>query len=205
MYICCDAARGAHLFFADYRGCCLFAQVVQRFHQDAKRAKLTLKHDDGREKDRKTLGLVIDHCNEGLEPIGLKVAKIKHKDTESGSWHVYYGVVNLNEDDGAAKQDWMSKSEQEFFHKLVLEILDADDKRLEAQEALAIGRDLESTSKLSASDAQRCLEHLTLGSWLAKSDDGYYSLGVRTELQRRYLADDFAKPEAASQEVQEVE
>lgn len=51
------------------------------------------------------------------------------------------------------------------------------------------------------SDAHKCLERLERGRWLAKSDEGYYSLGVRTELQRMYIEQ---KAEEA-QEPQEVE
>ena len=53
-----------------------------------------------------------------------------------------------------------------------------------------MGRDLSATSKLSVSDAGKCLERLERGHWLYKSDDGYYELGVRTELQRRCMIDD---------------
>lgn len=69
-----------------------------------------------------------------------------------------------------------------------------------------MGRDLSATSKLSVSDAGKCLERLERGQWLFKSDDGYYTLGVRTELQRRYLADEAQRsqpdaPDAATQDV----
>lgn len=174
-----------------------FSEVLDRHKSDAKRARLSLKGDD--EKDRKTLQSVIDTCNEGLEPLGLKIARMRHKDgsasDEDNAWSTYFGVVNLVEED--ARQDWMNKSEQEFFHKLVIEILGSDDKQVESQEAVAIGRDLEATSKLSASDANNYLDRLTRAQWLAKSDDGYYSLGVRTELQRRYLASDAYQPPTA--------
>lgn len=171
-----------------------FGEVLDRYKPEAKRARLSLKGEE--DKDRKTLQTVVETCNGGLEPLGLKIARMRHKDSsasdEDSAWNTYYGVVNLVEDD--AKQDWMSKSEQEFFHKLVIEILDSEGKHLESQEAIAIGRDLEATTKLSASDANNYLDRLTRAQWLAKSDDGYYSLGVRTELQRRYLKSDAYQP-----------
>ena len=68
-------------------------------------------------------------------------------------------------------------------------LLSSQNNKIEATEATNLGRDLDATTKLSASNALCCLERLELGQWLAKSDDGYYSLGVRTELQRRYTAD----------------
>ena len=170
-------------------------EVVGRYPKDAKRAKLSLKHDEVR--DRETLMKVVDSCNESLEPLGLKIAKMKQQDRDSKAWITYYGIVNLVEDDKYATQTWMSKSEQEFFHKLVAEILGSDPKELESSLAIAIGRDLESTTKLAASEAEKCLERLTHGQWLALSNEGYYSLGVRTELQRRYMSEDIAA--AASQ------
>ena len=186
-----------------------FGEVVQRYQHEAKRARIALKGDE--EKDKKTLVQAVDLCNERLEPLGLKIAKMKHKDREGadgqeGTWNTYYGVVNLVEED--TKQDWMGKSEQEFFHKLVMEILGSDTKQIESQEATSIGRDLESTTKLNPTEANRCLERLTQGQWLAKSDDGYYSLGVRTELQRRYLASDsytHAAAPTAEEQVAEVD
>ena len=66
-----------------------------------------------------------------------------------------------------------------------------------------MGRELSATSKLSISDAGKCLERLERGQWLFKSDEGYYSLGVRTEMQRRYLSSDEvkrAKADGATQE-----
>ena len=77
----------------------------------------------------------------------------------------------------------------------------AQNKRIEATEAANLGRDLTASAKLSVSDAHKCLERLERGRWLAKSDEGYYSLGVRTELQRMYIEQ---KAEEA-QEPQEVE
>ena len=63
-------------------------------------------------------------------------------------------------------------------------------------EAPKLGSKLE-TGKLSASDAGKCLERLERGHWLAKSDDGFYSLGVRTELQRRYMKQPEAEEDGA--------
>ena len=145
------------------------------------------------------LTTVVEDINKQLEPLGLKVARMKSRNgSDSGAFQLYYGVVNLDEEDGWGKQGWLSKSEQEFFHKLVGEILGSDEKRVEASDATNLGRDLTSTSKLTASDAGKCLEKLELGQWLFKSDDGFYSLGVRTELQRRYMSEE-PKDDGSSQ------
>ena len=160
---------------------------IDRHKQDAKRLKIK-RHDD-ESRNQQQLGKVVDQVNAQLEPLQLKVARMRSK--ISGEWLTYYGVVNLNEDDAlGAHAVSLSKSEQEFFHRLVGDILSCDERRVEATEATNIGRDLVSTTRLSAADANRCLEKLELGQWLAKSDDGFYSLGVRTELQRRYMSDD---------------
>lgn len=169
-------------------------ECIERYKDDAKRARLKRTHDD--KKDQEMLNGVVTTINVQLEPLGLKVARMKSR--ISGDWERYYGIVNLNEDD-FSKQDWLSKSEQEFFHKLVEEILESETKQIDAVDAANMGRTLSATSKLSASDAGKCLERLERGQWLSKSDDGNYSLGVRTELQRRYLTEDSARPEASSQ------
>lgn len=161
-------------------------ESIERHKRDIadKRESKRLKLHHEEQRDLKTLAAVIEHINEQIEPFGMKVARMKSQ--TSGTWQVYYGVVNLAEEDGF-KQEWLSKSEQEFFHLLVGEIIGSDSKQIESSEAAALGRDLSQT-KLSAAEAHRCLERLELGQWLAKSDDGHYSLGVRTELQRRYMA-----------------
>ena len=40
---------------------------------------------------------------------------------------------------------------------------------------------------MSPTEAQECLQRLEEGQWLAKSEDGVYSVGIRCELQRMYL------------------
>eukprot|EP00966_Prymnesium_polylepis_P143056 3301948-Prymnesium_polylepis.1 len=60
---------------------------------------------------------------------------------------------------------------------------------IEAQEAAGIGRDLSSSNRMGASEAQECLKRLEEGQWLARSDDGVYSVGIRCELQRMYTHD----------------
>ena len=150
-------------------------------------------------KDGEILRKVVEQVNVLLKPLGLMIARMKSR--SAGEYQVYYGLVNLNEDDGFAKQGWLNKSEQEFFHKLVDEILESEGKQIEAVAAANMGRELSATSKLTVSDAGRCLERLERGQWLAKSEDGQYSLGVRTELQRRYLSSDGGgKAGASSQE-----
>ena len=60
------------------------------------------------------------------------------------------------------------------------------------------------TKDEDCADAGKCLERLEIGQWLVKSDDGHYSLGVRTELQRRYMSAEEPE-EGAAQVVQEVD
>ena len=187
----------------------LFSECVERHAKEAKRAKLKIQHDPDR--DKRTLQQVVDLINGNLDPLGLKVVRHRYRNgpPPDGAWQTYYGVVNLNEDDGFAKQEWLSKSEQEFFHTLVGQILGSDDGQIDAVEATNLRHDASSTAKLSGDAASKCLEQLELGQWLAKSDDGFYSLGVRTELQRRYWSDDApaakksAKQARATQELDE--
>ncbi len=160
-------------------------ECIERHKGEAKRVKLKRTHDEA--KDQKTLEGVVARINEQLEPLGLKVARLKSKVT--GEWERYYGMVNLNEEDSFGKQDWLNKAEQEYFNKLVEEILEADGQRVEAVAAANLGRGLEHNSKLSASDAGKALEKLERGHWLLKSDDGFFSLGVRSELQRKYTSE----------------
>jgi hypothetical protein len=170
-------------------------ECIDRHKHAAKRAKLTLKHDDAR--DRKMLHEVVDHISKQLTPLGLKVARVKSR--VMGTHLLYYGIVNLDEDDGFGKQEWLSKSEQEFFYKVVAEILSSDDKEIDSVAAQNLGQDLTSTTKLTNSQACKCLERLELGQWLAKSDDGIYSLGVRTEIQRQYWSEEPTKGGGATQ------
>ena len=100
----------------------LLGDCIDKYKDDAKRARLKRMHDEM--KDAKTLEAVVESINLQLKPLSLMIARMKSK--ISGSWETYYGVVNLNEDDGFAKQGWLSKSEQEFFHKLIEEILSSD-------------------------------------------------------------------------------
>ena len=171
----------------------LLGDCIEKHKSEASRGRLKRKHDEV--KDGETLDKVLQTINAQLQPLGLKVARMKSRDRESNAWETYYGVVNLNEEDGFGKQGWLSKSEQEFFHKLVDEILESESKQVEAVVASNMGRDLSATSKLSVSDAGKCLKRLEEGQWLTKSDEGYFSLGVRTELQRRYLSEE--RPKAA--------
>ena len=88
--------------------------------------------------------------------------------------------------------------------RLVSEIVESDDKKMESTEAASLGRLLQ-VSKLTATEALSCLERLERGSWLAKDDEGCYSLGVRTELQRRYTGVDMLSAEQASEPPIEAE
>ena len=182
----------------------LLGQCIDAHKAEATRGRLKRKHDET--KDAETLEKVIDTINAQLKPLALMVARMKSRNRESKEWETYYGVVNLNDEDGFGKQGWLSKSEQEFFHRLVEEIVDSDSKEVEAVVAANMGRDLSATTKLSVSDAGECLKRLERGQWLAKSDDGFYSLGVRTELQRRYMNEDRPKPaDAPASQVQDID
>ena len=66
--------------------------------------------------------------------------------------------------------------------------MDAGDNngKVDARYAAALGRELSSSNKINASEAQECLQRLEEGQWLAKSDEGVYSIGIRCELQRMY-------------------
>ena len=182
----------------------LLGDCIERHKSEATRGRLKRRHDE--DKDAETLEKVVQTINAQLKPLGLMIARMKSRDRESQLWETYYGVVNLNEDDGFGRQGWLNKSEQEFFHKLVEEILDSESKQVEAVVAANMGRDLSATTKLSVGDAGKCLKRLEDGQWLTKSDEGYFSLGVRTELQRRYMSEDRPKAaDAAATQEQELE
>ena len=162
---------------------------VERHKAEAKRAKVAYKHEA--ERDIKTLRGIVDDINSQIEAWNMKIARKNFKAPGSSKWVHHYGVVNILEDDGMCKQDWLSKSEQEFFHLIVAEILDADTKSIDSTIAINLGRDLTMTTRLNSSEAQRCLDRLEKGQWLAKDADvGSYALGVRTELQRLYWSAD---------------
>lgn len=189
----CDVHRNVTQLLLDQGVFCeddlleLFSECVERHAKEAKRAKLKIQHDPDR--DKRTLQQVVDLINGNLDPLGLKVVRHRYRNgpPPDGAWQTYYGVVNLNEDDGFAKQEWLSKSEQEFFHKLVGEILAAESKTVDELDATNSARELTATAKLSPSEARECLAKLKEGKWLTMDDDGNYGLGVRTELQGRYL------------------
>ena len=101
-------------------------ECADRHDKEAKRAKIKM-HQDGR--DAETLKKVVEKINGQLQPLGLMIARMKSKIT--GQYEVYYGLVNV-QDDSFAKQEWLKKPEQEFFHKLVEAITDSDDKQVEA-------------------------------------------------------------------------
>lgn len=171
----------------------LLGECVTRHGGEAKRAKIVTHVEGGRsrlsaadadEKNRKTLGVVLDALTAQLQPLGMKVAKMKSRADKQ----LHYGLVNLNPDDALAKAaTTLSKSEQEFFHKLVGEILAAESKTVDELDATNSARELTATAKLSPSEARECLAKLKEGKWLTMDDDGNYGLGVRTELQGRYL------------------
>ena len=187
----------AHGIFSERQLLDLFEQCIVQHKADAKRARLTHTGDD--DKDRRTLMAVIDALNGQLESLGMKIAKLRSRASGSEDW--YYGVVNLGGDDPFSRlADSLNKAEQEYFHKLITRILESEDMEgdrlcLESELAISVRQDL-SSAKMTQNEAVACLERLERGNWLAKSDEGNYSLGVRTELQRRYLT---AKPEAEAE------
>ena len=95
----------------------------------------------------------------------------------------------------------MGKAEQEFFRRVVADILASEDKEIDSASAKNIGRDL-TTSKLNGAEAEACLERLERGFWLVKAvydDEVRYKLGVGSEFQQRY-----APTEAMEEQVSEI-
>ena len=90
----------------------LLNQCVQQFPDDAKRARIKLHNDD---RDKEVLDRVVKtELSDLLEPLAMKVAKSRSKADKQ----VYYGLVNLREDDFAKLARSLSEKEQEFFHRL---------------------------------------------------------------------------------------
>ena len=101
----------------------LMGDCIDLHKREALKGRLKRTHEEAH--DKKTLKAVVDRINEQLQPLQLKIAVMKSKQL-SGEYETYYGLVNLNEHDGFAKQGWLNKSEQEFFHNIVEEILASD-------------------------------------------------------------------------------
>ena len=172
-----------------------FAACLDTHKHDAKRAKLRYHAVDqdsenaerNAERNLKALQAVVASTNDQLKTLGMMVKRTKSK--ASGTQETYYGLVDLNSNDDFSKlATTLTKSEQEYFRKVVTQILGSDDKQVCSADAKNIGRDLTS-SKLNASEAEGCLEKLERGSWLAKrvgDDEVLYTLGVRTELQQLF-------------------
>jgi hypothetical protein len=87
---------------------------------------------------------------------------------------------------------------------VVGEILEAEGGLIDSTVAINLGRSLTS-AKLTAPEAERCLEKLEGGGWIAKDDEGNFCLGVRTELQQRYTSVDFEAPAAKDEVTEELE
>lgn len=169
------------------QGCFLEDDLVERYHECLDRHKRQKRwHKDDDEKNRKELGRMIDELNEQLEALGIKVARMKSKAT--GKWEMHYGVVNLLGDDAFSSLALgLTKAEQELFHKVISEIIASEERKIESTDAASLRHQL-TASKINQADAEACLERLASGSWLATDDNGNYLLGVRTELQQRYMA-----------------
>ena len=160
---------------------------VERHKAEAKRAKVAYKHEA--ERDIKTLRGIVDDINSQIEAWNMKIARKNFKAPGSSKWVHHYGVVNILEDDGMCKQDWLSKSEQEFFHLIVAEILDADTKSIDSTIAIPRPRphDDDQAQPEQGSDASIASRR---GSGSPRTRMGSYALGVRTELQRLYWSAD---------------
>ena len=147
---------------------------------------------DDEERNRATLDSVVTTLNDKIEDaLAMKVAKAKNKLNKK----VYYGIVNLRSDDFVKHATNLDKGEQELFHK-ILEVDNSDDKWIDPMEAQ--NKRLECQSKVSSDDASACLQQLEHDQWLYKSDDGWYTLGIRVVLQRMYQA---ARPSGAGSSV----
>ena len=160
---------------------------IEAHPAEAKRVKLKMKNDS--ERDNKLLATVVEAINTQLEPLGLKVAKMKFRKTP------YYGLVNLVEDDLAKAAQPLGKAEQEYFHRLVGEILGAPGSKLDHTQAESLGKEL--STKMPLQEVRACLLRLENAHWLLQTDEGEYLLGVRSELQRRYLKDEADEGEGA--------
>lgn len=176
-----------------------FAECIQEHKDDAKRAKLRY-HSDDPERNLKALQSVVDQLDEQLKTLGMKVARMRSK--ASGVQETYFGIVDLNSSDTFSKlASPLGKAEQEFFRRVVADILASEDKEIDSASAKNIGRDL-TTSKLNGAEAEACLERLERGFWLVKAvydDEVRYKLGVRSEFQQRY-----APTEAMEEQVSEI-
>ena len=78
-------------------------ECIEKHKDQAKRARLKRTHDQT--KDGAMLTTVVEDINKQLEPLGLKVARMKSRNgSDSGAFQLYYGVVNLDEEDGWASR-----------------------------------------------------------------------------------------------------
>eukprot|EP00326_Haptolina_ericina_P002325 CAMPEP_0181203078 /NCGR_PEP_ID=MMETSP1096-20121128/19190_1 /TAXON_ID=156174 ORGANISM="Chrysochromulina ericina, Strain CCMP281" /NCGR_SAMPLE_ID=MMETSP1096 /ASSEMBLY_ACC=CAM_ASM_000453 /LENGTH=189 /DNA_ID=CAMNT_0023293647 /DNA_START=49 /DNA_END=618 /DNA_ORIENTATION=- len=149
---------------------------------EAHDSRIVLKGDAS---DLQTLdNLVSNECSKMLEPLGIKIAKVRNRAEQQ----MYYGVVNLRSDDPFAQlANCLSTKEQEFFHRMINEMATPERSgKIDAMEAASLGRELSGANKLNPSEAQECLQRLEEGQWLTKSEEGVYSVGIRCELQKRY-------------------
>lgn len=166
-------------------------ECVDTHREDATKAKLRMGDDE--ERNRATLDSVVTTLNDKIEDaLAMKVAKAKNKLDKK----VYYGIVNLRSDDFVKHATNLDKGEQELFYKILEEVDNSDDKWIDPMEAQ--NKRLECQSKVSSDDASACLQQLEHDQWLYKSDDGWYTLGIRVVLQRMYQA---ARPSGAGSSV----
>lgn len=187
----------------------LLSQCLEAHKESARRAGLRW-HDENTGSNQKTLEAVISDCSKQLEPLGMKVAPLPPAARCGGALGglltgaaprraqvartrsrvdktTYYGVVNiLSSDPFAQLANSLNAKEREFFHVLEREMSAKEKGSLEAMEATSLGRELSGSNKMTATEAQDCLQRLVQGQWLAMSNDGYYSLGIRCDLQQMY-------------------
>ena len=78
---------------------------------------------------------------------------------------------------------------------LVAAIKASEGKAVDATDAQNVRLDLKG-GKMSMDETEDCLEQLSAGGWLAKTEEGHYSLGIRSELQELYPIQRAAAPAA---------
>jgi len=165
-----------------------FCQNCIDQHRDAARTA-GIRFGNDTVKNSKLLDKMVSmDLSAKLVPLGMKVAKMRFK----GDGLVYFGIVNLRDDAIVKHATDLGKPQQEFLHKLVVAINSSDDKSLESIDAQNVRLELSPGVRLSIDDTLTCLQRLEQGQWLTKSDEGAYSLGVRSEMQGLYMRDQHA-------------
>jgi len=161
----------------------LYASCVEA-HRSAARAA-DLRVDTNVDTNRTVVDrLLREDLKAQLDPLGLKIAKMKHRDGK-----VYYGIANLRDDATASVANDMAKPQQEFTHKLINAIRRSSNRSIDPMDAQNMRTELEE-GRMTDAETGLCLDRLVESKWLDKDSEGTFLLGVRSEMQLMYARDD---------------